>query len=158
MMTTRAQVRALTHLRASPLLHTMESKHLKKLAAIAVEAEFGKDEIIYQRGQMGQALYLIVEGEVTIATDVPGQEPVVLHTLGPGQLFGWSALFPQERKMFKTRATRPTRVLVMAAEQIRTIWQADTAFEYALIRRGGEAMANRLTMIRQQLAAMMVQA
>jgi SulP family sulfate permease len=155
MMTTKPQLRALSQLRANPLLHTMDSRHLKKLAAVAVEAEFGKNEIIYQRGQSGQALYLIEEGEVTIATDTPDQESVVLHTLGPGQLFGWSALFPQERKMFITRATRPTRVLLMPAEQIRAAWQADTSLEYALVRRGGEAMANRLMMIRQQLAAMM---
>jgi CRP-like cAMP-binding protein len=154
MMTTKAQERALSQLRANPLLHSMDSKHLKKLAAIAVEAEFARDEVIYQRGHLGQALYLIQEGEVTIATDTPGQEQVVLHTLGPGQLFGWSALFPQERKMFITRATKPTRVLVMNAAKIRDAWQSDTSMEYALIRRGGEAMSNRMLLLRQQLAEM----
>ena len=153
-MTTKAQARALSQLRANPLFCTMESKHLKKLAAIAVEAEFSKDEVIYERGHMGQALYLIEEGEVSIATDIPGEESIVLHTLGPGQIFGWSSLFPQERKLFITRATKPSRVLVMNAEQIRHAWQADTSLEYALVRRGSEAMSNRLMMLRQQLVQM----
>jgi CRP-like cAMP-binding protein len=134
----------------------METKHLMELAAIATEVEFAEDQIIYEQGSKGQALYLIQEGEVVIEADVPGQGRMIMNRLGPGQFFGWSSLFPLERKMAWTRATRPTRVIAFNAGQLQSVWRADHELEYAIVRRAGRDMINRIKATRQQLADMLV--
>jgi CRP-like cAMP-binding protein len=130
----------------------MKTEQLKKLAAVATEVEFAKDEIIYRRGNLGDAVYLIQSGEVVIETDAPNQERVTLNVLRPGQFFGWSSLFPPERKLFLTRATKPTRAIAFDSSRLRQMWKTDHELEYALIRRAGQSMADRIKAIRQQLA------
>jgi CRP-like cAMP-binding protein len=151
-MTSKVELKALTLLRSVKLTGDMETEHLRKLAAMAKEVEFSEGEIIYRRGDRGQALYLIQAGEVIIETDVPGQDPVTLNILGPGQFFGWSSLFPPEHKMAVTRAVKSTRAMAIDANQLRSAWRADHGFEYAIVRRAGRDMAARIKAIRQQLA------
>ncbi len=150
-MTSQIELKALTMLRSAELTQNMETEHLRKLAATAGEAEFSEGEIIYHKGQAGQAVYLIETGQIVIETDVPDQGRVIMNTLGPGQFFGWSALFPTERKMAWTRATQPTKTIVFNAKQLQTAWQTDHKLEYAVIRRAGRDMIERIKAIRQQL-------
>jgi CRP-like cAMP-binding protein len=152
-MTSKTELKALTMLRSVNLTHDLATKHLRKLAGLAREVEFAAGEIIYSRGEVGKALYLIQEGEVVIETDVPGQSPIILNVLGPGQFFGWSSLFPPERKMFSTRAQKLTRAFAFEANQLRAAWQTDHELEYAIVRRTGRDMADRFRATRQRLAS-----
>lgn len=156
-MTTTVELKALTLLRTASLTADMDNKHLKKLAAMAQELELPANEIIYQKGSTGRAIYLIEQGQVVIETNVPGQGLVAINKLGPGQFFGWSSLFPTERKMAWTRTTEPTRLLVFDAERIRAAWQSDHELEYALVRRAGIDMTERIISTRLQLIEMLAQ-
>lgn len=151
-MTSKTELKALTLLRAASLTADMETKHLKKLASLAREAHFATNEIIYRKGDLGRALYLIEEGEVVIETEVLEQGYVPTDRLGPGQFFGWSSLFPPARKLGQTRVVKPTRALSFYAEGVRLAMQADHALEYGLVRRAGQTMIDRIKTIRQQLA------
>lgn len=154
-MTSKFELKVLTALRASELMHGMQANHLKKMAAIATELTFDADKVIYQKGAAGQAVYLIQSGQVVIETNVPGQGQIVMNTLGPGQFFGWSSLFPAERKMAWTRAIKPTRVFAFNAAKLHDAFQADHTFEYALVRRAGQAMIERIKATRNQLTHML---
>jgi CRP-like cAMP-binding protein len=155
-MASKTELKALKMLRSVALTRDMELEHLHKLASLATEVEFLESEIIYCRGDMGKAVYLIEEGQVVIETDIPGQGPVTLNILGPGQFFGWSSLFPPERKMASTRALVPTRAIAINARQLRAAWQMDHYLEYAIVRRAGRDMVNRIKATRQQLVDMLV--
>jgi CRP-like cAMP-binding protein len=153
-MTTKTALKALTMLRSAELTADMDTKQLKEMAALATEVEFSPGEIIYEKGSTGRALYLIQEGEVVLEADVPGQGRVIMSRLGPGQFFGWSSLFPPERKMGWTRAVKPTQAIAFPADRLRASWRADHELEYAIIRRAGKDMANRIKATRQRLADM----
>lgn len=155
-MTSRTELKALTLLRSAPLTADMETKHLKKLASLAREVQFSADEIIYRKGDLGRALYLIEEGEVFIEAEVVGQDYVPTDRLGPGEFFGWSSLFPPARKLGQTRSAKPTRALAFYAEGVRLAMQADHNLEYGLIRRAGQAMIDRIKEMRQQLAELYI--
>ena len=83
---------------------------------------------------------------------------VTLNVLGPGQFFGWSSLFPPERKMFCTHVIKPTRAIAFNANQLRAAWQTDHDLEYAIVRRAGKDMARRIKATRQELADAVTQA
>jgi hypothetical protein len=51
-----------------------------------------------------------------------------------------------------TRAAEFTRAIAIDAAQLRSAWQADHTLEYAIVRRAGKDMANRIRATRQQLA------
>lgn len=150
MMTFIYKYEALKILQSAELTGDMEMNHLRKLASMTCEMEFPAGEIIYRRGDVGQALYLIEEGQVVVEIDVPNLGLVAVNTFRPGQIFGWSSLFPSERKMGWTRATKPTRVLAVNANRLRTAFQFDHNLEYAVVRRAARAMVDRIRVCRQQ--------
>jgi CRP/FNR family transcriptional regulator, cyclic AMP receptor protein len=151
-MTSKTALKALTLLRSAPMTANMETKQLKKLASLAREVEFSTAEIIYRKGELGRALYLIEEGEVVIEAEVVGQDYVPTDRLGPGEFFGWSSLFPPARKLGQTRVVKPTRSMAFEAEGVRLAMQSDHNLEYSLVRLAGQAMIDRIKVMRQQLA------
>lgn len=153
-MTTQTEVRMLTALRSMKSLHGMENQHLKKLAALAGEQKFAANQIIYRQGDPGEAIYFIEEGEVVIEMNLPEGGQATMSTVGPGQLFGWSALFPPRRKQANARAVQPTRVIAINAARLREAFQADYTLENAIIQRVTEVIADRLASARHQLMQM----
>ncbi len=153
-MTSKLELKVLTLLRSVELTRGMNTEQLKRLASIAREVEFEAGKLIYKRGDAGQAVYLLEEGEVVIEMDVPGYGLMVMNTLGPGDFFGWSSLFPSERKMAYTRASKQAKAIAFDAGMLREICKSDHEFEYAVVRRAAESTANRIKANRQQLISM----
>lgn len=152
-MTTQTELRLLTALRSMKVLEGMKTSHLKKLAALATPVKFAKDQIIYQAGVQGDAIYFVEEGEVVIEMSVPdSSSPMKMYTVGPGHLFGWSALFPFRRKQARARAVVPTHVIAINAAGLREAFQFDQGLENAIIQRVNEVIAERLATTRLQLA------
>ena len=87
-MTSQFELKVLTLLRSVDLMRDIETDKLKKLAAIAREVVFEPDQVIYRRGDTGQAVYLIEEGEVVIEMDVPTYAPSPMPAPKPAQLCG----------------------------------------------------------------------
>jgi CRP-like cAMP-binding protein len=132
-------------------LHGMETEHLKKLASIASEVVFSEGETIYQEGDVGQALYLIEVGQVDIEMNLPEGGRVTVYTVGPGQLFGWSSLFPPRRKTASARAVTSTQAIVIEANRLRKLFEVDHTFESVIMRRVTEVVADRVKTTRLQL-------
>ncbi|MBI1880790.1 MAG: cyclic nucleotide-binding domain-containing protein [Chloroflexi bacterium] len=152
-MTTPTELRMLTALRSMKALEGMATSHLKKLAALATPVKFAQDQIIYPAGVLGEAIYFIEAGEVVIEMSVSeGSSPVKMYTVGPGHLFGWSALFPPRRKQARARAVVATQVIAINAAGLRAAFQFDQGLENAMIQRVNEVIAERLAATRQQLA------
>ncbi|MFN8459021.1 MAG: cyclic nucleotide-binding domain-containing protein, partial [Anaerolineae bacterium] len=74
-----------------------------------------------------------------------------VSTVGPGQLFGWSALFPGRRKQASARALEPTWAIALDAARLHEAFRLDPKLEVALIHRVTEVIANRLASTRRQL-------
>jgi CRP-like cAMP-binding protein len=153
MATTQTELKMLTALRAMKSLQGMKTSHLRKLAALATEITFAPDQIIYREGDLGDGIYFIEEGEVVIEMGLPGMSsPMKMYSVGPGQLFGWSALFPPRRKQARARAVVSTRTIAIDAAQLRETMLVDQSLENVLIQQVNEVIADRLSMTRQQLA------
>lgn len=156
-MIPKTEVELLMKLWTMPSLHDMEAQHLKELASIATEVEFPAGEIVYHEGDAGQAIYLIEEGQVVIEMTLPDGNQVTVLTLGPGQLFGWSSLFPPRRKTASTRTITPTKVISIDAGRLRHLFQSDHSLEHVIMLRMIEVVAERMQATRQLLAKALAQ-
>jgi len=113
--------------------------------------EYPKGKILYREGDIGQTVYLIQAGQIIVENDVPGYGPVTLVTVGPGQLLGWSALFPGRRKVATARVAKPVRAIVINAARLRDACHTDHTLESVVIRNVSEVIADRLKATRQKL-------
>src|SRR5262245_19442539 len=75
----------------SPLFSGLPRRLLARLATRFLEKSYGQGEIVFQEGDPGRALFVVVEGTVEITQATPKGE-YVLRALGPGDAFGEIAL------------------------------------------------------------------
>ena len=68
---------------------------LELIARIAAEESHPLGTIIFQHGQLGDKLYVILEGRIRISRNVPGMGEEALAVLGPGAVFGEMALLDE---------------------------------------------------------------
>jgi CRP-like cAMP-binding protein len=129
----------------------LPSTQLDALAALAFEVTFPEDFTIFRETEAGELLYLIKEGHVALYVSVPGQGRKTILTLGPGQILGWSSLFPSGRKTASARTVTPVEAIAFNTAQLREAMDADKELGYALLWRIADVVASRLKATRLQL-------
>lgn len=98
-------------LRALSLFVNLTPRELKIVDGLLHEREFLKDEVIFDKGDEGQAIYIIIDGRVLICPlgrPVDGQ----MIELGPGTFFGDLALLDNSVRNAQARAAVNTTVAV----------------------------------------------
>jgi CRP/FNR family cyclic AMP-dependent transcriptional regulator len=141
-------------LKAMDFFQGLEANHLETLASIATQVTFSEGAILFGEGDLSELVYLIQEGEVALETKVPGHGQVVIHTVEPGQLLGWSSLFPPERKTARARALTPTKVIAINATSLRALCQKDHELGCKVIWQVADVISSRLRIARTQLLDM----
>jgi CRP-like cAMP-binding protein len=138
------ELRIVTALRSTEFLHGLDSALLKKLAAIAGEFKFSEGEVIHRAGDEGQAIYLVQEGQVNIQVDAPGGRQVTVLTIGPGQIFGLSSLFPGQQKKGTARVVKPTRAIVIDSQKLLDLFKKDHTLEAVIMARTAQVINERV--------------
>ena len=108
------------------------------------------DEIIFRQGHDAKRFYGLDCGRVALELHTPGKGIVVIETLGPGDVFGSSWLFPPYQYDYDARAVQDTRALAFNAECLRNLCEADHDLGYDLMKRFAAIMRSRLQMARLQ--------
>ena len=106
---------------------------------------------VFREGDRDSFLYVVEEGRVAIEIAVPGRGRVIILTVGPGEVFGWSSIFQQRPKTASARTIEPTRALALDAGRLRELCDADPRLGYLLTRRILEVVSERLKATRMQL-------
>jgi CRP-like cAMP-binding protein len=89
---------------------------LELIAKVAAEETHAPGTKIFQHGDAGDKLYLILEGKVRISREVPGMGEEALAVLGPGQMFGEMALLDESPRSADARVHERCRVLSIAKD------------------------------------------
>ncbi len=74
---------------------------------------FGPREAIFQKGDSGEALYLVIEGKVRIYRESLEGRRKVLAYVHPGEVFGEMSLVEERPRSASAIAEAPTEVLVL---------------------------------------------
>jgi len=79
-------------LRRIKILAGLNDAQLERLLSFLETQRVQQWSVIVKQGEPGEAMYLILDGELRARTDVGGKE-TILATLGPGDFFGDMSLF-----------------------------------------------------------------
>lgn len=106
-----------------------------QLAAIASAAEpvlIPAGMRFFEEGQPAAGCWLIRAGRVALETQVTGRGQVVVHTLGTGDVLGWSWLVPPHRWQFTATASEPVTAMALDTARLQALADADPALGYSL--------------------------
>ena len=95
------------------LFSGLKPQGLELIAKVATEETHALGTKIFQHGDAGDKLYLILEGKVRISREVPGMGEEALAVLGPGQVFGEMALLDESPRSADARVHERCRVLAI---------------------------------------------
>ena len=101
-------------LRRVKILAGMSEEQLERFAQFMEVEKVQQWSIIVKQGEIGDSMYLILEGELRVRMDVAGRE-TILATLGPGEFFGDIALFDQGPRSADVVANLDSLVLKISA-------------------------------------------
>lgn len=152
---TPSELRIVTAFRSMHAFCNLDPLHIHKLASIAFERQFEEGTIIYRTGDVGEAVYLILEGKVAVEMEVIDYGPVTLFTVGPGQLFGWSSLFPGRRKQARARVIQPAQLIAIDASRLQYLFQTDHKMECEVMNCMSHVVVDRVREARLELAKTM---
>lgn len=134
-----------------PFFKGLEKPHLHLLAECSSRVRFNAGEVIFRESEPSNLFYLIRHGKVAVETSTPNRGPIIIQTVGEGELLGWSWLIPPYRRRFGARAVELTRVIAIDGGCIRNRCEEDHHFGYEIMKRVAHVMDQRLQATRLQL-------
>lgn len=141
----------------SDLLHDHEffaglpEETLELIAGCGVNTHFGANEQIFSESDLADRFYVIRRGRVAVEIDAARGAPLVVATVGPGEVLGVSWILPPYRWTFDARATEPTTAIAVDAACLRAKCDADHELGYLLFQRFAGLIRERLHAARLQL-------
>lgn len=124
---------------------------LKLLAGCARNRRFEPGDYLLREGDDAQEFFVLRQGRVVLEMHAPGHAPMLIATLGEGDLVGASWLVPPYRWQFDARALEPVLATGIDAACLRAKAEADPAFGYALMKGFVPVLLGRLQAARVQL-------
>jgi CRP/FNR family cyclic AMP-dependent transcriptional regulator len=134
-----------------PFFMGMDKPYLALLAECASRVRFSAGEVIFREGEPANHFYLIRHGKVSVETFSANRGPIIIQTLGEGELLGWSWLIRPYRWRFDARAVELTRAIVLDGLCLRGRCEEDYKFGYEIMQRIAHLIERRLQATRLQL-------
>src|SRR5215831_14206628 len=126
-----------------PFVAQFEPRHIEKLASLAREVRFERDQLLFREGDECHDFYLIVTGLVALEIVAPGHV-FRIQTLFAGDELGWSALLMgNSGKQFQARALERVDALGFESADLLAACREDTGFGFALMQRLLAVVAER---------------
>ena len=142
-----------TALAAHPFLRGMSADQLDVLAEVARDVKFPARHRLFEDGGSATRFWLIQSGHISLDLHIPGEGPVVIETIGMGELLGWSWLFPPYRWAFGAVSATPVEAFEFDAPAVREACAADLGLGYEFGQRISRVLAKRLQATRVRLIA-----
>ena len=123
----------LASLAAIPFFGGLDPDALERLAASMRSRRFRRGEVIFHIGDPGDALFVIVSGEVKISLPSETGDEAILATLRPGDVFGELALLDGAPRSASASALMPTETVILPRERFRELIATETGVRDALL-------------------------
>jgi CRP/FNR family cyclic AMP-dependent transcriptional regulator len=140
-------------LRHHPFVAGFEPRHVERLAELAKEVRFDRDQLLFREGDECSEFYMIVTGLVALEIAAPGHIFRV-QTLFAGDELGWSALLMGRGKHFQARTLENVHALAFEGTELLAACHDDPQFGFSLMQRLLGVVAERLQATRLQLLDM----
>jgi len=135
------QVQRAPFLASSPLFAGLPRRLLARLATRFFEKVYHPGEVVFEEGDPGRALFVVVEGAVEIIR-ATAQGSYVLNMLGPGAAFGELALIDDFPRSATARiVTAPGRLLILYKSDFDALMDGNPRIALVVMRNLSRMLA-----------------
>ena len=134
-----------------PFFENLNPEHLDLLAGLASGMEYQAGDFLFREGEHSDLFYVLLKGRVALETFGLERGPIIITTLGEGEVMGWTWIVEPYIHRYDAHALEFTRVLAFNGSILRGECEKNNALGYELLKRFTHVMANRLESTRLQL-------
>jgi CRP-like cAMP-binding protein len=129
----------------------MSGQQLELVAGCGRISAVPEGRYLFREGEAADSFYLLRHGSVALEMFVPGRGSMTISTHGPGEVVGWSWLFPPYRWHLDARVTETGSAVVFDGACLRGKADSDHELGYELMKRFAARMVERLQQARLQI-------
>jgi CRP/FNR family cyclic AMP-dependent transcriptional regulator len=123
-----------------PLFKGMGKKLLRKLLIDLIEKKYSAGEVIFQEGDSGKAVYVVLEGSVKIVKK-SNLENRILAVLGPGSHFGELSLIDQCTRFATAVTEKDSLLLIMYKSYFDDLIRGNSAISSRILLNLAEILS-----------------
>jgi CRP-like cAMP-binding protein len=135
----------------APVFAGLGSEDLTLIAGCAQNVGFDDGELLFREGEPADSFYVVRRGRVSLELHTPERGGLVIDTIEPGEVVGWSWLFEPYVWHFDARAAGPLRAIAFDGACLRGKCDDDKELGYELMKRFAQVMIDRLQLARVRL-------
>lgn len=124
------------------LFKDLSMRDLSMVDSLLHERRYLADEVIFDEGEEGQGLFVVLEGRVKVA--LPGNPSGKLREFGPGSFFGEVALLDQSVRTVQARALENTHIVALFRAEFYSLLETHSAIASRISFQLARALAARL--------------
>lgn len=136
-------------LRRLPLFADLSDDDLDRIYGMARPAMVKEGELLIQEGELGDCLYVILDGDFEV-TKKSGQSEVVLSTRSTGDVVGEMSLIIKEPRIASVRALRDSQVLIISQYAFEQLLECSRSASIAVLRTMGARLQSTQALLAQQ--------
>ena len=142
----------------SELCRGLSESEIRTVHALAEEHPLAAGTALFAEGDAGDAVYLVLEGEVAIEKRDGAGQARALATLGVGALLGEMTLVqPGTTRSASARATGSTRLLRISSPRFQGLLQQDAVAALKVVRNVARVLAQRLAALDGRVVGLLAQ-
>jgi CRP/FNR family transcriptional regulator, cyclic AMP receptor protein len=129
----------------------LNERELAEVAKLGTIEKRGAGSRIITEGTNAAAWYLLKQGKVAVRMTSRSGHEVVIDELGPGDMFGWSAVL--DHQMFKADvwALEDCTIIAMDGAKLKALFDSNNHIGYRAVRVVADVVASRLERLRARL-------
>ncbi|MBU0516234.1 MAG: cyclic nucleotide-binding domain-containing protein [Proteobacteria bacterium] len=126
----------------SVLFKDLGPEFMGEISEAAQEETHAQDQVLFQRGDPADNLYLLEEGRISLFIEEGGV--LIFSVDAPGEVFGWSALVEPNVYTASARCDAATRVLKIDRTALEHIFEKNPREAFLVMKRLAGAIGQRL--------------
>jgi len=141
-------------LKTVPFFNELSDRQLKTVSGILFERKYETDELIFEEGQPGAALFLILDGRVAVEMHHENRT-TTLAILDRGAFFGEMALLDEAPRSANARSLERTYALALYRNDLSQLIQRDPQTACQIYRALARMVGDRLRSTNQLMRTAM---
>src|ERR1700732_1138951 len=121
-------------LKMNPMFADLGNDELQRISPLCRPQHVGVAEMLFQKGDRGDALFGVRRGQIRIETGVSDGSRLTLNFLGPGDLIGEVAVLDGQSRTADAAAGAPTELFVLRREDFLSFLEREPRVAIKIIQ------------------------
>lgn len=142
---------SIEYLNGLDFFKNLSTEQMAKVASIASLKTFEKDAYVQKENEESEALFFVHSGRVDLQIDMPQNRKIVIFTVQPGGMFGWSAIVPPHEVTASSICVTDSELIEVHRDPFLELLENDIYMKAAVHEKISQIIGLRLRETRLQL-------